>query len=135
MSVQNDLNPDTYIGLSFPLGFAGERLFNRTKTLAQQAEYNLRNLLLTNIGERPMQPDFGSRLLEVVFETEPTVMVEEVINEAVEKWLPYIIITDITSDFDRINPHIFNVAISFSVSTSAGATSQIVLDFNTSTTG
>ena len=135
MSVQNDLNPDTYIGLSFPLGFAGNRLFNRTKTLAQQAEHNLRNLLLTNLGERPMQPEFGSRLMEVIFETEPTAMVEEVINEAVVKWLPYISITDISSNFDNTNPHMFNVSISFSVSSSPGATNQVVLDFNASTTG
>ena len=66
--IENDINPDTSIGLSFPLGFIGSRMFNRTKTIEEQAKHNLKNLLMTNLGERPHQPEFGSRLLSVVFE-------------------------------------------------------------------
>ena len=31
-TIENNLNPDVSVGLSFPLGFVGSRFFNRTKT-------------------------------------------------------------------------------------------------------
>ena len=49
-TIENDLDPNTSIGLSFPLGYIGSGMFNRTKTLAEQARHNLKNLLLTNLG-------------------------------------------------------------------------------------
>ena len=129
-TTENNLDPDTSIGLSFPLGFVGDRFFNRTKTIEEQAEHNLRNLLLTNIGERVNQPEFGSRLLSVVFEFKDDALIEEVINEAVDKWLPYVTINEVITVVDTTNPNRLNVSIDFSVASSPGATSQIVLDFN-----
>ena len=133
-NAEKDLNPDTFIGLTFPMG-RGKSLFSRTKTLQEQAKYNLKTLLLTNLGERSMQPEFGSRLLEVIFEFKDETLIEEVINEAVEKWLPYISINSVDTQVDAGNPNRLNVAIDFSVSTTPEATDQIVLDFNTATAG
>ena len=116
-SIENNLDPDTSIGLSFPLGFVGDRFFNRTKTIEEQAQHNLRNLLLTNLGERPNQPEFGSRLLSVVFEFKDDTLIEEVINEVV-------------TVVDATNPNRLNVSIDFSVATAPDATDQITLDFN-----
>ena len=130
-TTENNANPDVSIGLSFPLGFVGDRFFNRTKTIEEQAEHNLRNLLLTNLGERVNQPEFGSRLLEVVFEFKDDSLIEEVINEAVDKWLPYITINEVTTVTDAVNPNRLNVSIDFSVATAPDATDQITLDFNT----
>ena len=130
-TTENNLDPDTSIGFSFPLGFIGDRFFNRTKTIEEQAQHNLRNLLLTNLGERVNQPEFGSRLLEVVFEFKDDTLIEEVINEAVEKWLPYITINEVITVVDATNPNRLNVSIDFSVASAPDATNQIVLDFNT----
>ena len=130
-TIENDLDPNTSIGLSFPLGYIGSGMFNRTKTLAEQARHNLKNLLLTNLGERPHQPEFGSRLLEVVFEFKDDALIEQVINEAVDKWLPYITIEEVNKTVDFINPNRFNVELKFSVSTAPNAKDQIILDFNT----
>ena len=129
-ALENNLNPDVSVGLSFPLGFVGSRFFNRTKTIEEQAEHNLRNLLLTNLGERPMQPEFGSRLLEVVFEFKDDAVIEQVINEAVERWLPYITINEVVTVVDATNQNRLNVSIDFSVATTPDATTQITLDFN-----
>ena len=129
-TIENDLDPNTSIGLSFPLGYIGSGMFNRTKTLAEQARHNLKNLLLTNLGERPHQPEFGSRLLEVVFEFKDDTLIEEVINEAVDKWLPYITINEVVTVVDATNPNRLNVSIDFSVATAPDATDQITLDFN-----
>ena len=130
-TIENDLDPNTSIGLSFPLGYIGSGMFNRTKTLAEQARHNLKNLLLTNLGERPHQPEFGSRLLEVVFEFKDDALIEQVINEAVDKWLPYITIEEVNTTVDGINPNMMNVDLKFSVSTAPNAKDQIILDFNT----
>ena len=129
--IENDINPDTSIGLSFPLGFIGSRMFNRTKTIEEQAKHNLKNLLMTNLGERPHQPEFGSRLLSVVFEFKDDSLIEEVINEAVDKWLPYLTINKISTTVDGINPNRLNISITFSVYTTTDETDEIVLDFNT----
>ena len=129
-TTENNLDPDTSIGFSFPLGFIGDRFFNRTKTIEEQARHNLRNLLLTNLGERVNQPEFGCRLLEVVFEFKDDTLIEEVINEAVEKWLPYITINEVITVVDATNPNRLNVSIDFSVATTPDATDQITLDFN-----
>ena len=130
-TTENNLDPDTSIGLSFPLGFVGDRFFNRTKTIEEQAEHNLRNLLLTNLGERVSQPEFGSRLLSVIFEFRDDALIEEVINEAVDKWLPYITINEVVTAVDATNPNRLNVSIDFSVASAPDATNQIVLEFNT----
>ena len=130
-TIENDLDPNTSIGLSFPLGYIGSGMFNRTKTLAEQARHNLKNLLLTNLGERPHQPEFGSRLLEFVFEFKDDALIEQVINEAEDKWLPYITIEEVNTTVDGINPNRLNVELKFSVSTEPNAKDQIILDFNT----
>ena len=130
-TIETNLDPNTHVGLSFPLGFSGNVLFNRTKTIEEQARHNLKNLLLTNLGERPHQPEFGSRLLEVVFEFKDDALIEEVINEAVDKWLPYITINEVVTAVDATNPNRLNVSIDFSVASAPDATNQIVLDFNT----
>ena len=64
----NDLNPNTYIGLSFPLKQDNYNDFAMTKNSLEQSRHNLKNLLLTYPGERVGQPEFGSRLRELCFE-------------------------------------------------------------------
>ena len=59
---ENDLNPNIYIGLSFPLRQDKYNDFALTKNSLEQARHNLKNLLLTHVGERVAQPAFGSRL-------------------------------------------------------------------------
>ena len=44
---ETDMNPNTYIGLSFPLRRDTLNNFAMTKTSLEQSKHNLRNLLLT----------------------------------------------------------------------------------------
>ena len=62
-----DLQKNIAIGVSLPYnGPAGP--FNSTYSTKDQVKSNLINLLLTVPGERIMNPDFGCRLREVLFE-------------------------------------------------------------------
>ena len=104
---QNDLNNNTYIGLSFPL--KGDTLndFALTKTSVEQSIHNIRNLLLTQVGERVGQPNFGSRLRALCFEQiddELPIRIENEVKRSVSQWLSYITINSVetlTQDGDK----------------------------------
>ena len=69
--IENDLNEDVYIGLGLPLTYIiKDGFFKRTKTALEQAKSNIKNLLLTNKGERLGNPTFGTNLLSLVFSQE-----------------------------------------------------------------
>ena len=92
-SREKDQDPDTFIGLAFPLGFANDGIFRKTKTTLEQAKHNLKNLLLTMKGERLAHPEFGCDIHTLIFEnigTDINDTIEEMIKEAVDIWLPYI---------------------------------------------
>ena len=67
-ALEKDLDPNTYIGLSFPIRKDSNTDFAMTRNSLQQAKHNLKNLLLTFPGERVGQPEFGSRMRELCFE-------------------------------------------------------------------
>ena len=95
---ETDLDPKTYIGLSFPLRRDKFNDFSMTKNSLEQAQHNLKNLLLTYPGERVGQPEFGSRLRELCFEQIDDTLperIEEEVRKTVSVWLPYINILSI----------------------------------------
>ena len=117
-----DLNDDISVGVTLP--FDGDQLggYNLSKTTLQQASSNIKNLLLTMKGERPMQPTFGSDLFRTLFEPmvdggEIEEQAELAINEAMEEWLPYIKIEslDFTSSNVEKDKNIFKITMVFSI--------------------
>ena len=89
-----------YSALGIPFGMAYPLSFGpNTKTFGQMMEYgktvknNLRNLLLTQKGEKDMDQDFGTNLHGILFEyqvgdSELEAAINDTINEAVEKYMP-----------------------------------------------
>ena len=115
---ENDLNPDIFIGLKLPFNRDKSGLFGRTQTTLEQAGSNIKNLLLTAKGERVMQPDFGSRLRELLFEqyTEDlTERIREEIGEAMSTWLPYINIAKVDIIQDETNSNQTKIDLDFSL--------------------
>ena len=128
---ETDLDPKTYIGLSFPLRRDKFNDFAMTKNSLEQSQHNLKNLLLTYPGERVGQPEFGSRLRELCFEQIDDNLperLEEEVRRAVTFWLPYIsIIEVITLTEDGDKNKIF-VKIKYSTSLNPQTIQQIELD-------
>ena len=64
---------DSFFGCTFPLTYKGDNVgfFPRAKTVKEQAFSNIKNLLLTQKGERVGQPNFGSNLPSLLFEQVP----------------------------------------------------------------
>lgn len=103
---------DYAIGITLPIQITNTA-FNQSYITKDQIESNLKNLLFTKKGERLMQPEFGCGLQELLFEQNDSDLeskIENVINDAVEVWLPYVKINslevqteDRQKDFNRIN--------------------------------
>jgi len=97
MSVRDiDLDPDKAFGIGFPLNYDKDTygFFKRNYKYQEQIQDNIRTLLLTQIGERVGNPEYGSRLRELVFEQNvPEIIkpqINEAIKEALDKFLPFV---------------------------------------------
>jgi len=112
---------DSFFGMKFPLGYGigTEGFFPRSGTIKEQASSNIKNLLLTQKGERVGQPEFGSDLPRIIFEPlEVDVLkesIDQTIKEALNLWLPYITVQTIGVYEDKANPNMIVVQLEFSV--------------------
>ena len=130
-ALETDLDPRTYIGLSFPLRRDKFNDFAMTKNSLQQAKHNLKNLLLTFTGERVHQPLFGSKLRALCFEqiddNLPT-RIEEEIRRSVGDWLPYINIIEVATLTEEGDKSKIFVNIKYSTVLNSQSLEQITLD-------
>ena len=128
---ETDLDPKTYIGISFPLRRDKFNDFAMTKNSLEQSQHNLKNLLLTYPGERVGQPEFGSRLRELCFEqiddTLPE-LIEEEIRKAVSVWLPYINIIEVATLTEEGDKNKIFVRMKYSTTLNSQTIQQIELD-------
>lgn len=95
-----DLQKNKAIGIKLPMSL-DKGVFQLSYTTEEQAISNLKNLLLTQKGERVYHPDFGTNLRKFLFENINNTLIENIaddINDAIEFWLTYIIIDDIIID-------------------------------------
>ena len=128
---ENDLNPNIYIGLSLPLKQDKYNDFALTKNSLEQARHNLKNLLLTHVGERVAQPEFGSRLRALCFEQindELPVRLEEEVKRATGVWLPYINIQEVNTLTNEGDQNKIFVEVKFSTTLTPQTTESITLD-------
>ena len=128
---QKDLDPNTYIGLSFPIRRDDNNDFRLTKNSLEQAKHNLKNLLLTHPGERVGQPEFGSRLRALCFEQDDTELPEKIeveVRRAVSEWLPYINILSTSILTEEGNANKIYVRINYSKTLNSESLQSITLD-------
>jgi phage baseplate assembly protein W len=88
-------------GITLPVQRGNSGYFDQAFSSFEQAKSNLKNLLLTNKGERILQPDFGTGLQELLFEQitdDLEIQLESLITDSVNFWLPYIDIDEIVVD-------------------------------------
>ena len=126
-----DLDPRKYIGLSFPLRRDSLNNFAMTRTSLQQSKHNLRNLLLTYPGERVGQPEFGSRLRDLCFEPSDNNLpakIEEEVRRAIELWLPYINVSEVTTLTDEQDENKIFVRVKYTTNLTPETLQQIDLD-------
>lgn len=113
------------IGIKTPLQLGGsDGLLIMHYDLIEQISDNLRNLLLTNWGERLGQYYFGANLkpLTTEFSSQDNFDAEAVvrIKAAVTNWLPFVELIDFISEVDRLenkNTAIIRINIGYNVPT------------------
>lgn len=88
-----DLDSDVAIGILLNTSHPSGKIFLQSYTTLEQASTNLLNLLLTNEGERIMQPEFGCSLRKLVFEPGTRDLqnkLDKRIRSKVAFWMPYL---------------------------------------------
>ena len=123
-----DLQGNIAIGISLP--FNGSIGFNSTYSTQEQIKSNLINLLLTNKGERIMNPDFGADLRTALFEniTNNTYdLIKNLIITNVSIFIPEITINSIEVLNHEENTILITIKYSLNIS---GNSDQIIIQFN-----
>lgn len=127
-----DRDNDIYVGIEFPLDYSQEGFFRKTKTIRQQVKSNIRNLLLTERGERVFQPNFGSNLKSLLFEQiTPTLLenVENNIRESLSTWLPYVNVNNLVAVQDDRNLNQVLISLEYSTTLEPDALDTITFTF------
>ena len=91
---------NTPIGINLPIrNGSNSGYFEQSFDSFTQIRMNIINLLRTIPGERRMQPSFGCRLWNVVFDQDSDFLLEQInniIREDIHNWIPGVSIKDIS---------------------------------------
>lgn len=89
------------IGITLPISNGNSGFFDQSFDTLTQVKNNIINLLNTRQGERRMQPTFGNRLWNLVFEQNLdsiSDIAENIIKEDISMWIPNVTILNVTSN-------------------------------------
>lgn len=96
-----DLEARKAVGFGFPLN--GDAVFVPTYTTSDQIKANLVNWLLTNKGERIMNPNFGADLKSLLFQQADVGLEDQLqfnIETSIKEYFPMIQVKEINFDID-----------------------------------
>ena len=122
-----DFNKNKAIGVAFPFDSPG--VFRQSFKEKDAIKSNLINLLLTEPGERIMEPTFGLGLKNKLFEN--NINVEELkinIGDKINQFIPQINLIDVNAQLIE-NSHTLMIQISYRI-TSSGEQDAIEVNFN-----
>jgi phage baseplate assembly protein W len=108
-----DLQKNIVIGVSLPFNAKG--VFNKTYSTKEQIKSNLINLLLTDKGERIMNPEFGADLRRSLFDnitSDNTELLRLKIIDAINIFIPEVELTNVDIE-PNIDFNTLNVTISY----------------------
>ena len=91
-------------------------VFNSTYTTKEQVKANIKNLVLTNPGERYYHPNFGVGAQGLLFENITKDLLKALgnkIESQVSLWLPYVTIKDIEINTDRVEHNELKIKIDY----------------------
>jgi len=106
-------------GWSFPPAFSRASLAVEMVSDLEDINQSLRILLSTTLGERLMQPMFGTQLWKMVFYGMTNTLINELremVDQAIVRWEPRIVVEDIAINVDPEVPGLVNILINYVVS-------------------
>lgn len=122
-----DLDQRVAVGVSIP--FSSPSVFNLTFTTTDQIKSNLINYILTNRGERVLNPNFGSNLRAQLFENiDPDTIsaLEMTIISDIRRYFPMVNINSLTLT-PSYEEHAISLVLKYSVLNNVPETIQIIL--------
>ena len=93
-----DLQPSVGVGVGLP--FTSDQVFTTTYTTREAIKTNLVNYLLTEQGERFLNPEIGAGLRQFIFgqnTVDTSERVEETVRAGILRWFPNVTLNKITT--------------------------------------
>jgi hypothetical protein len=94
------------LGPNYPLRRSNDGYFDKAFTSLDQARSTITNVLSTRRGERVMNPQFGTRLHDLLFEPLTPQLQQEIqseVEQAIDRYVPYVQVRDISAERDVEN--------------------------------
>lgn len=113
-----DVKPDVALGVKIT---NAATVFKPIYNINEQTKENLKSLILTRVGERYMLPEFGTELLNMLFQPityEFNSDITTSITTAIGIWLPYVSIKEFnvkTALDDPTLQHMVEMSLTYSV--------------------
>ena len=122
-SFNEDRDENVFIGIDLPIRKSDgvDGYFASTSTTIKAVKNNIKNLILTNKGERYLQPDIGLNLRRFLFEQYTSDVKDAIsieIKDTVNKWLPFVEIKNINvnmGDESDMGKNTLNINLVFSI--------------------
>jgi phage baseplate assembly protein W len=122
------------IGVTLPFRRGNSGYFESSTEILPQIKSNFKNLIMTRIGERLGQPEFGCRIWEYIFEqwNPDTVRgVRDSVIDAVDRWMPFLELLQIDiqsgNDNKAIDNHTINLYVRYRIRENADLEDEIVI--------
>ena len=122
------------IGLVLPIEKGNRGMFNMSDDILTQIKSNFINLILTIPGERMNNPEFGCRIHGVIFDPngdELNERAELAIQEAVERWMPFLQIQEfqVSTDDTDIDRNTVKLYVKYTLSDSPNLSDEVLISF------
>ena len=132
-SFVDDKDTNISIGLDLPLRRENgpNGWFATTKTTVDAVKNNIRNLLLTNRGERVFQPLLGLDLKKFLFEqiTQDTIFqIQNDIRDTIKLWLPFVVVENIEVKQDETIGNALTIKVTFRIQQVPNALDSVTVE-------
>tara|TARA_B100000073_G_scaffold311850_1_gene285210 strand:- start:2051 stop:2485 length:435 start_codon:yes stop_codon:yes gene_type:complete len=126
----NDRNKNISIGLELPLrkSNSSRGWFETSDTTLTAVKNNVQALLLTQKGERLMQPNLGLNLRKYLFEqmtADTIIQIENDIVDAFQYWLPFVDLKDLKVIESKSNNNGIDISVTFNIKKDPRTTESI----------
>jgi phage baseplate assembly protein W len=123
-----DLQSRKAVGVSLP--FSAENVFTSTYTTQEALKSNLINFILTDQGERVLNPDFGINLRKYLFEQYSQDAIEQIeytIRKGLSDWFPEVVLNKLLV-VENTDNHTISVSLKYSVP-NTNITDNLLINF------
>jgi len=122
------------LGVLLPIELGSNGYFNQGFDVLTQIKSNFINLILTRVGERVHQPEFGCHIHDFLFEqkTQETMELARLsVIDAVSKWMPFLEMLKVTVNevISNVDTHNLQLYAKYRLTNAPNMTDEIILTF------